>query len=58
VMNTVAGIVGAMQANEAIKVILGLPSLIGKMLVMDLKTMRMTLIKMNSEESREIAAPI
>ncbi len=46
VLPTIAGIIGCMQANEAIKVLAGLPGVLsGRMLVFDAQSMRSHVIK-------------
>lgn len=51
ILGAVAGIVGSIQAAEALKLLLGIGEpLVGKMLVMDILTMRMRIVEIKRDE--------
>ena len=47
IFSPVAGIIGMIQASETLKLILGKPDLVGRLLVLDGKTMRFTEYRLN-----------
>jgi len=51
VIGAIAGTMGTLQANEVIKIILGLPTLAGKLLLVDLLSMNFNTIKFQRQEN-------
>ena len=49
ILSPVAGIIGSMQATEALKIILGLPTLSGRLLLLDAKQMDWRTIKLKKD---------
>ena len=56
VLAPVVGVIGSLQATEALKVLMGLPSLDGQLLIADLKTMDWRKMKLRRDPSCAVCA--
>jgi adenylyltransferase/sulfurtransferase len=57
ILSPVVGLVGSMQAIETIKALIGIKTLVGKLLILDSYTMQFRQLKLNQDENCPICNP-